>query len=210
MPARNVVVADVVDTDWNAGVELFGPPGPGVPGGVSALRFAFGDWALPGTDPGPAAALGGTLLDGAMCMLVLHVLSRDQARASPHAPRLAAPPGRLPAVSDGSRGAHQVEALLSRVARSLKPGAMLIGACVGSKQEGPWRDETGAVVLTPDGTAKRWLHCVASLREAMLRAGFTGAVRVTSGGERLRLQYERAAGLTAYNEVDILSFAAAR
>lgn len=76
--------------------------------------------------------------DAALCMFVLHVLS-----------------------------AQQQLALLSRLRRCAKPGALLLGACVGCLgTAGEWG-------ITPDGSGvARWLHSAESLREQLVRAGW--------------------------------------
>jgi hypothetical protein len=66
---------------------------------------------------------------------------------------------------------QQSQQLLARLARCTKPGGLLLGAAVGASVAGEW-------ARTPDGTAPRWLHSEASLREALVAAGWDDNVCV--------------------------------
>jgi SAM-dependent methyltransferase len=80
-------------------------------------------------------------LDAVACMFVLHVLSREQQGA-----------------------------LMARLHRCSKPGALLLGCCVGCDgSAGEWGS-------TPDGRGTpRWLHSAASLRVQLVTAGWAAS-----------------------------------
>jgi hypothetical protein len=75
---RNLVVSDLVDGYWRAGIELFGPAGSG----ALAREFAqvqtlFCDWGAQQASP-PEGLAG---LEGVLCLAVLHVMSKAQSTA---------------------------------------------------------------------------------------------------------------------------------
>eukprot|EP00668_Euglena_longa_P018835 GGOE01023476.1.p1 GENE.GGOE01023476.1~~GGOE01023476.1.p1 ORF type:complete len:560 (-),score=152.39 GGOE01023476.1:257-1759(-) len=142
VPAACLTVTDIHDRYWNAGLRLFMDDRERPTGHhITGVTTVFGDWS---TDPAVAdiAHEMNERFDAVLCMMVLHVLS-----------------------------AVQVERLLARLARVLKPGGVLFGSSLGAAT-------AGERVPTPDGTANRWLHSKQTLTATLQAAGFTGPVSV--------------------------------
>lgn len=66
---------------------------------------------------------------------------------------------------------EQVDNMLSRICKALKAGGVLFGVAGGAKVAADW-------FRTPDNTQQRFLHDQSTLREALVRAGFTGAITI--------------------------------
>ena len=89
VPPSRLLVADVSDAYWRAGVRIFD--------GGDAERMAhaatrWGDWAA-SDDGGAADIASGLSLSGVLCYYVLHVLSRQQSAGLLRRLRRAAAPG---------------------------------------------------------------------------------------------------------------------
>ena len=91
VPPSSLVVADVSDAYWRAGVRVFDG---GDTTRMAAARTRWGDWAAP-SDGADADVAAGLSLSGALCFYVLHVLSRQQSAALLARLRRAAAPGCL-------------------------------------------------------------------------------------------------------------------
>ena len=138
VPPASITAVDVTDAYWSAGARLFDAV-PGHPThALDGVHFIRGDWASPRAAAGEADVASAFFgkVDVALCMFVLHVLSKAQ-----------------------------VSALLARISACLLPGGLLIGVAAGALSPIEW-------ALTPDGSAPRWLHSAASLREELVAAGF--------------------------------------
>ncbi len=108
---EHILAVDVTDVYWAAGLRLFGDEPLGAASPLASAQTRFVDFAAPAdSEAGQRAEAGlARQFSGALCMFVLHVLSREQSSA-----------------------------LLARIARCSQPGGMLIGACVGSAVEVEW------------------------------------------------------------------------
>eukprot|EP00667_Euglena_gracilis_P009142 EG_transcript_9282 len=142
VPPGCITATDLHGRYWAGGLRLFMDDVPRPTGHhVAGVATVFGDWT---TDPAVADIAAGLegRFDAVLCMMVLHVLS-----------------------------AVQVERLLARLARVLKPGGVLFGSAIGAATPGEWGP-------TPDGSGQRWLHNPQSLTDTLRASGFAGAVSV--------------------------------
>ena len=146
----NVLAADVTDAYWQFGRRVFGDAADGTAErSVGGVTTSFADWAAPPGDNNDVVSPFAGSRDAVVCLFVLHVLSRQQTT-------------------------H----LLTRLARLVKPGGLLVGACVGcsdSEHGGEWGVVPGGKSTTP-----RWLHSPQSLQAELVACGWTQSVAVSS------------------------------
>ncbi len=75
---RNLVVSDLVDGYWRAGIEVFGAPGSGaLARELAQVQTLFCDWGA--QEASPPESLAG--LEGVLCLAVLHVMFKAQSTA---------------------------------------------------------------------------------------------------------------------------------
>ena len=147
----HALAADVTDAYWQFGKRVFGDAAEGTAEcSVFGVTTSFADWAAPLSDneDDVVSPFAGSR-DAVVCLFVLHVLSRQQ-----------------------------VTHLLARLARLVKPGGLLVGACVGcsdSQHGGEWGVVPGGKSTTP-----RWLHSPQSLTAELIACGWTQSVAVSS------------------------------
>jgi hypothetical protein len=158
-----LVVSDLVDGYWRAGIEVFGPPGSG----ALAREFAqvqtlFCDWGA--QEASPPESLAG--LEGVLCLAVLHVMSKAQSTALlARVGRALRAGGLLVGTCVGkSQVAEVPEAGFCVCETDVVRAPLCVTGALES--EGTW-------ALTPDGTAPRWLYTAASLRQALVAAGLS-------------------------------------
>lgn len=146
----NVLAADVTDAYWQFGCQVFGDAADGTAErSVGDVTTSFADWAAPPGDADDVVTPYAGTRDAVVCLFVLHVLSRSQ-----------------------------VTHLLTRLARLVKPGGLLVGACVGCS-DGQWGGEWG-VVPGGQSATPRWLHSPQSLEAELASCGWAQDVVVAS------------------------------
>ena len=107
----SILPVDITSVYWRAGELIFDGVVEGLPPPIAASpSLLVGDWAVPvDTAPACSAAPYFGSLNAALCMFVLHVLSREQSAA-----------------------------LLRTLAACLRPGGLLLGSAVGAAVAGAW------------------------------------------------------------------------
>jgi hypothetical protein len=172
---KNLVVSDLVDGYWRAGIEVYGAPGSeALARELAQVQTLFCDWGAQEGSPQDKLVE----LEGVLCLSVLHVLSKAQSTALLARVSRALRPGGLlvgTCVGTCDRGGGSTRALsLTNVASAhaclplslSHPRARSLCVTGALECEGTW-------ALTPDGTAPRWLYTAASLREALVAAGLS-------------------------------------
>lgn len=132
-----ITASDLLPNYWNAGKDLFLDNMEEVANlrGLNQTQTLFGDWATPITCGDITDNLE-NYFDVIICWAVFHVLSKEQ-----------------------------VDFMIRRIFRVLKPGGILIGSCRGARESKEW-------VKTPDSLSRRYLHNASSLAKAFESAGF--------------------------------------
>lgn len=146
LPNRHFVVADIHDGYWRAGMKIFGDNEPESKS-LDGIVECWGDWGAPAADPPAEGDLAAPVLASCDIILnfyILHVLTRAQSVA-----------------------------MLRRMRQCARPGAILVGVCVGAHEPMEWG-------LTPDGKETRWLYSAASLREELICAGWSVDLEVSA------------------------------
>ncbi len=142
---HQVCASDLNDTYWEAGKDMFMDGTVAKDRGIDQVVTKFGDWALPNShvlSSSDVVTGWEGHFNGVLCWAVLHVLSKEQ-----------------------------VDNMLARICKALKPGGVLLGVTGGARVASEW-------FRTPDNTQQRFLHDATTLREAFERAGFTGTAAI--------------------------------
>ena len=143
IPTTSITAADIHDGYWNVGREFFMDNLSHSSTRLDGVSTIFDDFAQ--SYPLPAEATNRIVdslinnFNAIICQMVFHVLTKEQ-----------------------------TENLVKRICAMLKKGGILIGSCVGSKEEScSWG-------VTPKGDGARQLQSMKSLFELLNENGFEG------------------------------------